>query len=34
MSEIKLRPASESYAQALVEIYSRYVENTAITLEW
>lgn len=34
MPEIKLRPASESDAQALLEIYSHYVENTAITFEW
>lgn len=34
MSEIKLRPAVESDAKALVEIYAYYVENTAITFEW
>ena len=33
MSEIKLRSAPEADAQALLDIYSYYVENTAITFE-
>lgn len=34
MSEIKLRAATETDAEALLGIYSYYVENTAITFEW
>ena len=34
MSEIKIRAATENDAEALVNIYSYYVTNTAITFEW
>ena len=34
MEKIILRKASADDAAALLEIYSYYVENTAITFEW
>ena len=34
MNEIKIRSASVNDAEALLKIYSYYVENTAISFEW
>jgi len=34
MSDVKIRRADEKDAEALLEIYSYYVKNTAITFEW
>lgn len=34
MSEIKLRPATEADAEVLLNIYSYYVTDTAVTYEW
>lgn len=34
MSEMKIRPATENDAEALLNIYSYYVLNTAITFEY